>query len=182
MTSPAQSSLIIPRVLLEVVVEGDPATKKTTQRPIFPALNRWRGLNNFFRHLADVAEKGADRSVLVEQLRWAADRAKPIILPSDVYEKYSKIAIPQLRAAWRRAGNPSPFEGEVWVEATFYRRSYVGRPDLHAMQEALADLLEEKRGAGVIGNDYQIVSWDGTRRSKDPKRPRTEIVIREVEA
>lgn len=52
------------------------------------------------------------------------------------------------------------------------------RPDLINLEEATADILER---AGIIINDRNIVSWDGSRIvGIDKQNPRVEIEIMEV--
>ncbi len=91
------------------------------------------------------------------------------VLPSEAYERWEAMALPQMRIA--RAGRP-PITEDVNVRAVFYRDA--ARGDAVGYYQALADALEK---AGVLVNDKQIVSWDGTRLSKDAKNPRVEIEI-----
>jgi hypothetical protein len=60
----------------------------------------------------------------------------------------------------------------VNVEAKIYRDRNVG--DTTGFQDAIGDMLET---AGVIANDRQIDSWNGTERLKDPVCPRLELCI-----
>lgn len=94
------------------------------------------------------------------------------VLPSEAYERWEAAALPQLRIA--RAGRP-PIAEPVNVKATFYRDA--NRGDAVGYYQALADALER---AGVLENDRLIVSWDGTRMSKDAQRPRVELEIEAV--
>lgn len=53
------------------------------------------------------------------------------------------------------------------------------KPDLINLEEATADILEV---AGVVENDRNIVSWDGSRiMGIDRDNPRVEIEIQEVQ-
>ncbi len=53
------------------------------------------------------------------------------------------------------------------------------KPDLINLEEATADILEV---AGVVENDRNIVSWDGSRiMGIDRDSPRVEIEIQEVQ-
>jgi Holliday junction resolvase RusA-like endonuclease len=61
--------------------------------------------------------------------------------------------------------------------ARFYRDA--DRGDLVGYQQGLADLLEKR---GVLKNDRQIVSWDGSRLLKDATHPRVELWLKEVAA
>jgi len=66
---------------------------------------------------------------------------------------------------------------QVNCRALFYRDRRVG--DAVGFYQGLADLLEAR---GVVENDIQIVSWDGSRLLADPERPRVEVVLEEVTA
>lgn len=50
--------------------------------------------------------------------------------------------------------------------------------DAHNLYEGLADLLQH---AGVIADDVQIVSWDGSRVYWDKENPRVEVTLTEIE-
>ena len=58
--------------------------------------------------------------------------------------------------------------------ATFYRDTNAG--DAVGFYQGVADILESH---GILENDRQLVSWDGSRLRKDPERPRVEIVLEE---
>jgi Holliday junction resolvase RusA-like endonuclease len=88
---------------------------------------------------------------------------------SAAYRRWESAALPQLRSAW--AGRPA-IDYPVNVRAVFYREANIG--DAVGYYQALADALEK---AGVLVNDRFIVSWDGTRMSKDAARPRIECRI-----
>lgn len=68
-----------------------------------------------------------------------------------------------------------PLERPMNCAATFYRDRTTG--DAVGYYQGLADLLEKR---GIIRNDSQIVSWDGSRLAKDAENPRTEIVLTEA--
>src|SRR5262245_30597687 len=76
------------------------------------------------------------------------------ILPSVAHQAWAKSAVEQLQHAWRLP----PLDAPVSVAATVYRERGVG--DLVNYLQAIADALEK---AGVVINDRQIVSWDGSR-------------------
>lgn len=61
--------------------------------------------------------------------------------------------------------------------ALFYRDRDIG--DAVGYYQGLADLLEKR---GVIPNDRQLVSWDGSRLLIDRQRPRVEIELAELDA
>lgn len=172
-----QETLAIAPVLFACVIEGAPATKKTQQQVIFPALFRYKGLAGFHRKMAKVLKGGADHHAVVGFLEWAAEKVRPRIAPSQAYRKYERIAVPQMRAAWRRTGHTEPLDGPCAIEAIYYLGGRQ-RPDLHGLFEATGDLLME---AGVIKSDYWVTSWDGSRRLRDTERPRVELVIRGAE-
>lgn len=92
----------------------------------------------------------------------------PFLLPSADAAMWTESAKYQLSQQWRG----SPIEAPVSVKATFYRERAVG--DLVNYMQALADALQ---AAELVVNDSQIVSWDGTRLSKDAKDPRVEFEI-----
>jgi hypothetical protein len=115
------------------------------------------------------------------------------ILPSEAHEAWFKAAMqqaPGIRAALLRAGVRLPLAGLLNVRAMFYRDRLSG--DATGFYQGLADWLQEPRankdgktirqGAGIIRDDAQIVSWDGSRLLKDAARPRIEVQIEVVEA
>ena len=61
---------------------------------------------------------------------------------------------------------------DVHVKALIYRDRRVG--DLDNFEHAIGDALQK---AGVIKNDSQIESWDGSRKLLDKARPRVELTI-----
>jgi hypothetical protein len=114
------------------------------------------------------------------------------ILPSEAHEAWFKLAMTYaaaIRGQLARAGVSLPLAGPVEVSATFYRDRDSG--DLLGYEQALADWLQEpkvneqgktvRKGAGIIRDDVQIKSWDGSRLAKDSVRPRIELEIREIE-
>lgn len=94
------------------------------------------------------------------------------VLPSKQYEEWFNRVLGPCRHAANKAasasGLPLPMTGELWVAAHFYLDATT-RGDLTGYMQALADLLQMPRfrparnGAGVIEDDSQIRSWDGTR-------------------
>ena len=105
----------------------------------------------------------------------------PKVLPSEAHEKWHKGAILEclyIKAELVRSGVSLPIADAVNVRAVFYRESRVG--DACGFYQALGDLLQD---AGIIVNDSQIASWDGSRLEKDADRPRIEVwlqVVRET--
>lgn len=119
--------------------------------------------------------------------RFGKDRQFTKILPSKEHELWHKLAMqqaPLIRAQLIRDGIHLPISEAVGVKALFYREANTG--DLTGYMQALGDFLQESRqrkgktvrsGAGVILDDRQICSWDGTRNLIDRRNPRIEVVI-----
>jgi len=106
------------------------------------------------------------------------------VLPSLAYLEWFHLAMqqaPRIRRELAAQGATLPLAGAVEVSAVFYRERAQG--DLCGFLQALGDLLQEPRhkpkrnGAGIIRDDAQIDSWDGSRRAKDAARPRIEVTI-----
>ena len=104
---------------------------------------------------------------------WSGNR--PRLLPSEAHEEWFNAAIWTIKPAIIDHHNSLPIRCDVNVTATFYRDRNTG--DANGYYQALADLLEK---AGVVENDRQIVSWDGSRLRKDAENPRIEVSIQEV--
>lgn len=113
------------------------------------------------------------------------------ILPSEAHEKWFKDAMlqaPRIRRVLINSGFELPITQPVSIAAVFYRERLSG--DLCGFMQALADFLQEPRylrngkttrnGAGVIRDDSQVVSWDGSRPAKDAACPRIEVRIQVV--
>ena len=107
------------------------------------------------------------------------------LLPSKPYLEWFHLALqqaPRIRRELAAQGAHLPLAGAVEVTAVFYRQTCVG--DLCGFLQALGDLLQASRlkpkrnGAGIIKDDAQIDSWDGSRRAKDAANPRIEVTIR----
>ena len=108
------------------------------------------------------------------RLVWAGNR--PRVLPSEAHEEWFGPALLMAKSIVNRLHYQSfPITIDVNVCATFYRDRNTG--DANGYYQALADLLEK---AGVVKNDRQIVSWDGSRLRKDAENPRIEVSIQEV--
>lgn len=117
------------------------------------------------------------------------------IIPSKAHEAWFKSAltyVPIIKLKLLRDVD-LPIAGDVAVLALFYRDRASG--DLLGYEQALADFLQEpiyrmdkrtgkqklaRKGAGVIRDDVQIVSWDGSRLMKDADNPRIEVTIQVV--
>ena len=97
---------------------------------------------------------------------------KPVVLQSKAYRAYEKMALKSLLACPR-----VEFSGPVAVTVNYWLKDN-RRPDLNNLMAATADILEK---AGVILNDREIVSWDGSRIVGVSPDPRVEITIRAVD-
>jgi hypothetical protein len=118
---------------------------------------------------------------------------RSILIPSAQYTAWFTQAMSQAAAAKSALlkGLPSPFVfpivGPLGVQALFYRERNAG--DLCGFLQALGDFLQSpresktspgklsRRGSGIIDDDAQIISFDGSRLLKDAARPRVEITI-----
>lgn len=96
---------------------------------------------------------------------------KPFPIQSKAQCTWAKSAVLQLKSQW---GGKEPLLVPVRMTATLYceRRG----ADMLNLLAAVSDALE---AAGIIANDRQVVSVDGSRMLKDAERPRVEV---EVEA
>ena len=112
------------------------------------------------------------------------------VMPSKAHEVWfnqSMLFAPLIRRQLEAMGVVLPIKNKIQVRALFYRDRDVG--DLIGYEQALADYLQEpkqspknpgklvRNGAGVIKDDRQIASWDGSRLMKDAKNPRIECEI-----
>jgi hypothetical protein len=108
-------------------------------------------------------------------------------MPSEQYLEWHRLAMQQapfICVQLVRAGFRLPISESVRVKALFYRETRVG--DLTGYAQALGDWLQESKqrkgktvrvGAGIIRDDSQIESWDGSRRMHDKMRPRIEVTV-----
>jgi len=93
------------------------------------------------------------------------------VLPSKAYCVWEKQARNQL-GMMCNIDPDLPLTCPISIEAHFYVKGPL--PDLSGACESIGDCLEGM----FYANDKQIFSWDGSRVHHDPKRPRTEIIIR----
>ena len=84
--------------------------------------------------------------------------SRPILLPNKKYLEWEKQAIFQLKKQKKELGLGT-IEGEVEVKCWIYRYTK-RRMDLLNPQQSIHDVLED---AGIIKNDFQIKSTDGSR-------------------
>jgi len=95
-----------------------------------------------------------------------------IPLPSKAFKAYESAAKAQLRLTSHR------YRGKVEITAKYYLKT-LRLPDLNNLLAATADILQ---AAGIIEDDKNVVSWDGSRIiGKDAANPRCEIEIRQME-
>lgn len=101
---------------------------------------------------------------------------KPRKMSSKAYQEWNASA--QMQIALFRARNKQilTWDRQVNCKALFYRHADVG--DAVGFYQALADALQE---GGILVNDRQIVSWDGSRMLKDAENPRVELTIKLAE-
>lgn len=91
------------------------------------------------------------------------------VFPSQAFREYQKVVSdyvatkPQLQLA---------IASPVAVQAVFYRERAVG--DLMGYLQGLCDLLQH---CGIVLNDRQVVSLDGSRLDKDAENPHTVVTI-----
>jgi hypothetical protein len=113
---------------------------------------------------------------------------RSVLIPSEAYKEWFREAMKQaaiIRSQLAAAGLELPVTGPVNVRALFYRDRNIG--DTCGYYQALGDWLQAPRvskrgkrirnGAGIIEDDRQIASWDGSRLRKDAENPRIEIEI-----
>lgn len=104
------------------------------------------------------------------RLVWAGGRQR--VLPSKPFEDWNKGAQWQI-AKWKSENrHTKPIESSVNCRAIFYRDAERG--DAVGYYQSIADALQE---AGIIKNDSQVKSWDGSRLRKDALNPRIELII-----
>lgn len=93
------------------------------------------------------------------------------VLPSLAFIEWNKSA--QLQLAKAKADYEGlPITLDVNCNAWIYREALRG--DAVGYYQAIADALQE---AGIVKNDAQIISWNGSQLDKDAKRPRIEVEL-----
>ncbi|MEL6544370.1 MAG: RusA family crossover junction endodeoxyribonuclease [Myxococcota bacterium] len=96
---------------------------------------------------------------------------KPFIGKSRQLRDWQQSAVAQLKAQW---GDRPPIEGPVNAKIVTYRAKRQSG-DASGWYQAPEDALE---AAGILKNDHQIESHDGSRRDRDWENPRVEIELR----
>ena len=163
------STIKVPQRIAEIIdddgpwfikVLGTPRTKKTSN-DIHLTVHPTK-LVEWVRSLLKVHPSKLMRAIL--------SRVK--VQPNKLWRQWAK------KAPIQYVGNYKcfPIEGDVHVRATFYRERAIG--DLTGYLQGLGDLLQDRE---IIANDRQIVSWDGSRLTKDKEKPRVELTIARFE-
>ena len=96
----------------------------------------------------------------------------PKLLPSEAYERYTKAAMPFLKATFHDIGS---IDFPVNLKCVFYlNRRFKG--DLVGYLQAIQDLLVE---AGILADDNRniVASVNGSEVLYDKENPRTEVTI-----
>jgi Holliday junction resolvase RusA-like endonuclease len=107
-----------------------------------------------------------------QQIIYNRRTKKRQVIQSEYYRNYEEACL------WYLKKYRVKYPGPVQVTARYWMPNRRSWPDLLGLEQATADILE---AAGVIKNDRDIVSWDGSRIiGVDKKNPRTEITIREI--
>lgn len=97
------------------------------------------------------------------------------ILPSAAWSGWAERACLDIAMVTRVRRGEFPLLTPVNCCALFYRDA--NRGDAVGFYQGLADLLQK---SGVIADDVQIVSWDGSRLLKDASNPRVQITLTEI--
>jgi Holliday junction resolvase RusA-like endonuclease len=100
-------------------------------------------------------------------------RGTPRIFPDPQFRTWARSAVKQLRLQWTESEPLGTKHSPVVVSAIFYlaKRQH---PDLDNLLSAVADVMQS---AGIIKNDYWILSWGDSRRSRDNANPRVQIEL-----
>jgi len=100
-------------------------------------------------------------------------KGKKFLIPKKAYREYEKNSIIELQSQL-----PYRFETikeKIQVKALFWMPNHRGYPDLLGVLESIGDILEK---TGIIKNDRNIISWDGSRiMGINKEDPRTEITL-----
>lgn len=164
MSAPLLAPIIAPRVMRLTIVSRDrqggiiaPATKKNHATII-----RTRG-----RH-------GLPALIPSEQFQVWEKGALDACVAAGLAQRYKLEKNGKLRVAHRWLPWPA-VDYPVNCRAVICRQANIG--DAVGYYQAIGDWLQ---AAGVVVDDKWIVSWDGSRMTKDAAAPRVEIELREV--
>jgi len=96
------------------------------------------------------------------------------LIQSPQYQRYETACL------WHLKNYHGPaFKGPVHVQARYWMPDRRSWPDLMGLLQATCDILEK---AGIIDNDRDVISLDGSRiMGVDKDNPRAEIFIEEAE-
>lgn len=161
-----------------ITILGPPPTKKNRPVVAVSGLQDTSGkkykVKAFLEMLMALA-KANKKGTIISILALAIDQVVIRVRPNDEYRAAERWALPQISATWKRNGWPQvgTKKHPVHLVATFHLPAG-NAPDLLSLEEALSDLLQK---GGVLANDYWIESWDGSRRTRDPHSPRTEVAV-----
>jgi hypothetical protein len=141
-------------------------------------------------------------------LRFGRNKEHVRVAPSEAYEEWLAAALvygPAIRRQLAADGVTLPLQGSLEVSAIFYLDRNSGA-DLTGLMQAIGDALQSpmytcqrcrkrryqreccgivkltRKGLGIIVDDAQIDSWDGTRRELDRANPRVEMQIALLDA
>ena len=95
------------------------------------------------------------------------------ILPSEEYERYEAYCIPIINCVKGHL-EFGGFMGKVNMKAVYTMADRRSWPDLTGLMQATADILQK---AGMIFDDKNIVSWDGTRIEEQVDKEKVGVVI-----
>jgi Holliday junction resolvase RusA-like endonuclease len=98
---------------------------------------------------------------------------RPFITPSEKYKQWAAYAEMMIKIGGTKGLPTIPREVCLRCEIKSYLPDK-RRVDLDNLYAGPQDVLQS---AGVIEDDYSIVSHDGSRRFVDPENPRVEIVL-----
>jgi hypothetical protein len=136
-------------------------------------------------------------------LRFGRNKEHVRVAPSEAYEEWLAAVLkfgPAIHHQLSQSGVSLPLRGALEVSAIFYR-DRASASDLTGLMQAVGDALQApmytcqrcrkrsywreccgalkltRKGLGIILDDAQIESWDGTRRELDRDNPRIEVQI-----
>jgi hypothetical protein len=99
------------------------------------------------------------------------------VLPSKAFTLWHKEASSYallIKTLLREQGADLPITERVNVAAVFFCDRYGKAADAVGLYQAIADWMED---VGILENDRQIITWNGSRVDSDKVNPRTEVSI-----